>query len=71
MANQDEPVGSNPPTWNFPRSGTGSKPHTPLNIQDFRKLRAGLQTDYVEEGMTDEEMSEDDQEKSYTASGQW
>ena len=37
MANQDEPVGSNPPTWNFPPSGIGSKPDSPFNIQEFRK----------------------------------
>ena len=30
MADQDEPVGSNPPTWNFRRSGGGSKPDTPF-----------------------------------------
>ena len=30
MADQDEPVGSNPPMWDFPRSGIGSKskPHS-------------------------------------------
>ena len=33
MADQDKPVGSNPPTWNFPRSGIGSKPDTPFNIE--------------------------------------
>ena len=67
MADQDEPVGSNPPTWNFPRSGIGLKPDTPFNIQEFRKLSAGRQTLDVEEGMTDEEMSEGDPEESYTA----
>ena len=35
MADQDEPVGSNPPTCRFPRSGIGSKPDTPFNIQEF------------------------------------
>ena len=67
MADQDEPVGSNPPTGNFPRSGMGSKSNTPFNIQEFRKLWAGLQPHDVEEGMTDEEMSESDPEESYTA----
>ena len=67
MADQDEPVGSNPPPWNFPPSGIRSKPDTPLNIQEFRKLSAGLQTHDVEEGMTDEEMSGGDPEESYMA----
>ena len=66
MADQDEPVGCNPPTWNFPRSGIGRKPSTPFNIQEFRKLSAGLQTHDVEEGMTNEEMSDSDLEESYT-----
>ena len=67
MADQDEPVASNPPTWNFPRSGIGSKPDTPFNIQEFRKLPAGLQTHDVEGVMSDGEMSEGDPEESYTA----
>ena len=66
MADQDEPVGSNPPTWNFPRSGIRSKPDTPFNIQAFRKLSGGLQTHDVEEGMTDGERSKSDPEESYT-----
>ena len=33
MADQDGPVDSNPTTWNLPRSGIGSKPDTPFNIQ--------------------------------------
>ena len=66
MADQDEPVGSNPPGWNFLRSGIGSKPDTAFNIQESRKLSAGLQTHDNEEGMTDEEMSESDPEESYT-----
>ena len=32
MAGQDEPVGSNQPTWNPPRSGIGSKPDTRFHI---------------------------------------
>ena len=60
-------MGSNPRTWNFPRSGNGSKTNTPFAIQEFRKLCAGLQTHDVEEGMTDEKMSESDPEESYTA----
>ena len=67
MADQDEPVGSDPPTWNFPRSSIGSKPDIPFNIQEFRKLSAGLQTHDVKEGMTDEEISERNPEESYTA----
>ena len=67
MADQDESVGSNPTTWNFPRSGIRMKPDTPLNIHEFRKISAGLQIHDVEKGMTDEEMSESDLEESYTA----
>ena len=67
MANQDEPVCSNPPTWLFSRSGIRSKPHTPFSIQEFRNFSAGLQTHDVEEGMTDEEMSKSDPEESCTA----
>ena len=67
MAHQDETVGSNPRTWNFPHSGIRSKPDTPFNIQEFRKLSAGVHTHDGEEGMTDEEMSDADPEESYTA----
>ena len=67
MADQDEPVGSNSPTWNFPRSGIGSKPNTPFSTQEFRKLSAGVHTHDGEEGMTDGEMSEGGPEESYTA----
>ena len=41
MAHQDEPMGSNPQTWNFPRCGIGSKPDTLINIKEFRELSAG------------------------------
>ena len=67
MADQDEPVESNPPTWNSPRSGIDLRPNTAFNIQEFRKLSAGLQTQDVEEGMTDEGISESELEESYTA----
>ena len=67
MTDQDEPLGSNPPTSNFPLLGIGSKPCTPFNSQKFRTSSAGLQTHDVEEGMTDEEISEGDLEESYTA----
>ena len=32
IADQDEPVGSKPLTWNLPWSGIGSTPDTPFNI---------------------------------------
>ena len=67
MAVQDEPVGSNPPAWNFPGSGIGSKPDTPFHIQEFRKLLAGVHTHDGGEGMTDDEMLERNPEESYTA----
>ena len=67
MADQDEPSGSNPPTWNSPRSGIASKPDTPFNTKEFSKPLAGLHTHDGEEGMPGEEMSEGDPEESYTA----
>ena len=67
MADQDAPVRSNPPRWNFPRSGIESNPHSPFNIQGFRKPKAGLHTDDGFEGATDEEMSEVKPEESYMA----
>ena len=67
MAGQDEPVGSNPRTSNFPRSGIRSKPDTPFNIQEFRKLSVGVLSHDGEEGMTEEEMLEGDPEESCTA----
>ena len=67
VADQDDPVGANPATWNFPHWGIGSKPDTPFNIQEFTKSSAAVHTHDVEEGMTREEMSEGDQEESYTA----
>ena len=67
MADSDQPVGSNPPTWQSPRSGIRSKPDTPFNIPEFRKLSAGVHTHDAEECMTDEEMSEGDPEDSYRA----
>ena len=36
MADQDEPVASNPPMWNFRRSDIGSKTDTPFNVPEFR-----------------------------------
>ena len=48
MADPDKPLGSSPPTWNFPHLAIGSKPSTPFNIQEFRKLSAGVQTHDVE-----------------------
>ena len=67
MADQDEPVGSNPPTWNFPGSDIILKADTPFNAQELRRLSAGLHTHDVEEGMMDEEMSEGDLQESSPA----
>ena len=41
MADQKEPVGSNPPTWNFPRSGIGSKPAHPIQYPRIQKIIGG------------------------------
>ena len=41
MADQDELVGSNPATWNFPRSRTGSKPATHSVSKNSENYRRG------------------------------
>ena len=62
----DGPVGSDPPTWGFPRVGTGSDEHQP-EAANFRRLSVGVETHDDEDGISDEEKSDSDPEEAYTA----
>ena len=62
----DGPVGSDPPTWGFPRVGTGSDEHQP-EAANFRRLSVGIATHNDEDGISDEEKSDSDPEEAYTA----
>ena len=61
----DDPVGSDPPTWGFPRVGTGSDEHQP-EAANFRRLSVGVETNDDEDGISDEEKSDSDPEEAYT-----
>ena len=62
----DGPVGSDPPTWDFPRMGADSDSHQP-EAANFRRLSVGSAPHDDEDGISDEEKSESDQEEAYTA----
>ena len=62
----DGPVGSDPPTWGFPRVGTGSDEHQP-KAANFRRLLVGIATHDDEDGISDEEKSDSDPEDADTA----
>ena len=62
----DGQVGSDPPTWDFPRVGTGSDEHQP-EAANFRRLSVGIATHDDEDGISDEEKSDSDPEEAYTA----
>ena len=62
----DGPVGSDPPTWGFPRVGTGSDEHQP-EAANFRRLSVGIATHDDEDGISDEEKSDSDPDEAYTA----
>ena len=62
----DGPVGSDPPTWGFPRVGTGSDEHQP-EAANFRRLSVGSMPHDDEDGISDEEKSDSDPEEAYTA----
>ena len=62
----DGPVGSDPPTWGFPRVGTGSDEHQP-EAANFRRLSVGSAPHDDEDGISDEEKSDSDPEEAYTA----
>ena len=62
----DGPVGSDPPTWDFPRMGADSDSHQP-DAANFRRLSVGRAPHDDEDGISDEEKSESDPEEAYTA----
>ena len=62
----DGPVGSDPPTWGFPRVGTGSDEHQP-EAANFRRLSVGIATHDDEDGISDEEKWDSDPEEASTA----
>ena len=62
----DGPVGSDPPTWGFPRVGTGSDKNQP-EARNFRRLSVGIATHDNEDGISDKEKSDSDPEEAYTA----
>ena len=59
-------VGSDPPTWDFPRIGADSDSHQP-DAANFRRLSVGRAPHDDEDGISDEEKSESDPEEAYTA----
>ena len=62
----DGPVGADPPTWDFPRMGAGSDKNQ-ADAANFRRLSVGSAPHDDEDGISDEEKSESDPEKAYTA----
>ena len=62
----DGPVGSDPPTWGFPRMGAGSDKNQ-ADAANFRRLSVGRAPHDDEDGISDEEKSELDPEEAYTA----
>ena len=62
----DGPVGSDPPTWDFPRTGAGSNKNQ-ANAANFRRLSVGSAPHDDEDGIWDEEKSDSDPEEAYTA----
>ena len=62
----DGPVGSDPPTWDFPRMGAGSN-KSPADAANFRRLSVGSAPHDDEDGIWDKEKSDSDPEEAYTA----
>ena len=62
----DGPVGSDLPTWDFPRMGADSESHQP-DAANFRRLSVGRAPHDDEDSISDEEKSESDPEEAYTA----
>ena len=59
-------VGSDPPTWDFPRMGAGSDKNQ-ADAANFQRLSVGIATHDDEDGISDEEKSDPDPEEAYTA----
>ena len=67
MADQyDGLVGSDPPTWDFPRMGAGNDKNS-ADAANFRRLSVGRAPHDDENGISDEEKSYSDPEEAYTA----
>ena len=62
----DRPVGSDPPTWDFPRMGAGSDKNQ-ADAANFRRLSVGNAPHDDEDGISDEEKSASDSKVAYTA----
>ena len=62
----DGPVGSDPPTWDFPRIGADNDKNQ-ADAANFRRLSVGRAPHDDEDGISDEEKSESDPEEAYTA----
>ena len=62
----DGPVGSNPPTWDFPGMGAGSNKNK-ADAANFRRLSVGSVPHNDEDGIADEDKSDSDPEEAYTA----
>ena len=62
----DGPVGSDPPTWDFPRMGPDGDSNQP-DAANFRRLSVGSAPHDDEDGISDEEKSDSDPEKAYNA----
>ena len=57
----DGPVGSDPPTRDFPRMGAGSD-NNQAHAANFRRLSVGSAPHNDEDGISDEEKSDSDPE---------
>ena len=67
MADQyDGPVGSDPPTWDFPRMRAGIDKNL-ADAANFRRLSVGSMPHDDEDGISDEEKLDSDPEEAYTA----
>ena len=62
----DGPVGSDLPTWDFPRMGADSDNNHP-DAANFRRLSVGSAPHDDEDGISDEKKSDSDPEEAYTA----
>ena len=62
----DGPVGSDPPTCDFPRMGAGSDKNQ-ADAATYRRLSVGSAPHGDEDGISDEEKSDSDPEEAYTA----
>ena len=62
----DSPVGSDPPTWDFPRMEAGSDKNS-ADAGNFGRLSVRSMPQDDEDGILDEEKSESDPKEAYTA----